>query len=188
MTKEERKKAIEVLDDMKVKIDIPKAAKTQNDRNWALDVAIQALSQEPCNDAVSRQAVLDKIYNVDGMEEFENSNIFAKHYADIVKALPPVTPKSETVTEFADRCRECGKMRKGHWIYDETIENWQCSKCNETPKTMGYVGTADFMAEHFKFCNHCGARMVEPQESEKWVNFAEDLIPVMDEAESEDKE
>jgi hypothetical protein len=79
-------------------------------------------------------------------------------------------------------------MRKGHWIYDETIENWRCSKCNETPKTMGYVGTADFMAEHFKFCNHCGARMVEPQESEKWVNFAEDLIPVMDEAESEDKE
>lgn len=50
-------------------------------------------------------------------------------------------------------------MRKGHWIYDETIENWRCSKCNETPKTMGYVGTADFMAEHFRFCNHCGAKM-----------------------------
>lgn len=66
---------------------------------------------------------------------------------------------SETVTEFADRCRECGKMRKGHWIYDETLGNWRCSKCNETPKTMGYVGTADFMAEHFKFCNHCGAKM-----------------------------
>ena len=28
---------------------------------------------------------------------------------------------------------------------------------------------------------------LEPQESEKWVNFAEDLIPIMDEAESEDK-
>ena len=50
MTREERKKAIEVLDDMKVKIDIPKAAKTQNDRNWALDVAIKALSQEPCEE------------------------------------------------------------------------------------------------------------------------------------------
>lgn len=46
-----------------------------------------------------------------------------------------------------------------HWIYDKTLENWRCSKCNETPKTMGYVGTADFMAEQFKFCNHCGARM-----------------------------
>lgn len=57
--------------------------------------------------------------------------------------------------------------KTGHWIYDKTIENWRCSKCNETPKTMGYVGTADFMAEHFKFCNHCGCRMIEPQESEE---------------------
>lgn len=80
----------------------------------------------------------------------------------------------ETVTEFADRCRECGakygkllKQKSGKWIYDETLENWRCSKCNETPKTMGYVGTADFMAEHFKFCNHCGAKMFEPQESEE---------------------
>ena len=52
--------------------------------------------------------------------------------------------------------------KTGHWIYDNY--NWRCSECNETPKTLGYVGTADFMTEHFKFCNHCGARMVEPQE------------------------
>ena len=55
--------------------------------------------------------------------------------------------------------------KTGHWIYDNFI--WRCSECNETPKTMGYVGTADFMTEHFKFCNHCGARMIEPQESEQ---------------------
>ena len=47
----------------------------------------------------------------------------------------------------------------GEWIYDKAIENWRCSKCNETPKTLGYVGTDDFMREHFKFCNHCGADM-----------------------------
>ena len=104
-----------------------------------------ALSQEPCDDAISRVEAL-KI----AVTEYELKKI---------RELPSVTLKSETVTEFADRCRECGKMRKGHWIYDETIENWRCSKCNETPKTMGYVGTADFMAEHFKFCNHCGAKM-----------------------------
>lgn len=64
MTRKERKKAIEVLDDMKVKIDIPKAAKTQNDRNWALDVAIQTLSQEPT----------EKHMTVDEMErEYEKS-------------------------------------------------------------------------------------------------------------------
>ena len=55
----------------------------------------------------------------------------------------------------------------GHWIYDKNIENWRCSECGETPKTLGYCGTVDFMTEHFKYCNHCGIRMVEPQESEK---------------------
>ena len=49
----------------------------------------------------------------------------------------------------------------GHWIYDDIANNWRCDKCGETPKTMGYVGTGKFMAEHFKFCNHCGVRMVE---------------------------
>ena len=43
MTKEE---AIEVLDDMKVKIDIPKSAVTQHKRNEALDMAISALSAD----------------------------------------------------------------------------------------------------------------------------------------------
>lgn len=52
------------------------------------------------------------------------------------------------------------KERKvGKWIYDKTIQNWRCSECNETPKTLGFVGTADFMVEHFRFCNHCGAEM-----------------------------
>lgn len=43
MTKEE---ACEVLDDMKVKIDIPHAAVMQRKRNEALDMAISALSTE----------------------------------------------------------------------------------------------------------------------------------------------
>ena len=42
MTNEE---AIEVLDDMKIKIDIPKSAITQRNRNEALDKAIKALEQ-----------------------------------------------------------------------------------------------------------------------------------------------
>lgn len=42
MTNEE---TIEVLDDMKVKIDIPKSAITQRKRNEALDKAIKAIEQ-----------------------------------------------------------------------------------------------------------------------------------------------
>lgn len=47
----------------------------------------------------------------------------------------------------------------GKWIYDKTIWNWRCSVCNETPKTLGFVGAPDFMEKEFVFCNHCGAEM-----------------------------
>ena len=165
-----REVAIDVLEKMKYPQKVNKngfVISNVDIENEALDMAIQALSQEPicdrdcehctwtecpiepCDDAISREAVKDILNNSYSLTDAEHK----------VEQLPPVTQKSETVTEFADRCRECGKMRKGHWIYDKTIENWWCSKCNKTPKTMGYVGTADFMAEHFKFCNHCGAKM-----------------------------
>ena len=48
---------------------------------------------------------------------------------------------------------------KGEWIYDKSINNWRCSKCGQTPPPTGYVGDTDFMAAHFKFCNHCGMAM-----------------------------
>ena len=43
--------------------------------------------QEPCDDAISRQAVLNEIYNTDGI-----SNIYF-HLADEIIALPPVKPQ-----------------------------------------------------------------------------------------------
>ena len=48
---------------------------------------------------------------------------------------------------------------KGEWIYDKGIYNWRCSRCNQTPPPTGYVGKAEFMATHFKFCPNCGADM-----------------------------
>lgn len=62
MTREERAKAIWVLDDMKVKIDIPKVAVTQNNRNWALDMAIETLEQEQKADQFTNW-VAEKIFD-----------------------------------------------------------------------------------------------------------------------------
>lgn len=59
---------------------------------------------------------------------------------------------------YAQAKRDLSK-NKGEWIYDKGINNWRCSKCGQTPPPTGYVGNADFMATHFKFCNHCGADM-----------------------------
>lgn len=55
MTNEE---TIEVLDDMKIKIDIPKSAITQRNRNEALDKAIKAIEQTswiPCSERLPEE-------------------------------------------------------------------------------------------------------------------------------------
>jgi hypothetical protein len=102
--------------------------------------------QEPCEDAISREAaleaVLTRVPDFCGSDE-DGNLIYRNETASYIRNLPSVTPKPKT----------------GRWFYDKSIENWRCSECKETPKTMGYCGSANFMVEHFKFCNHCGAKM-----------------------------
>lgn len=52
--------AIEILDSMKVKIDIPNAAVTQRKRNEALEMAIRSLTNDECVDAIMNE-VMKKI-------------------------------------------------------------------------------------------------------------------------------
>ena len=56
----------------------------------ALNMAIEALEQEPCDDAISRQAVLDMLEDINA--ETEGVGFYYKHYVEYIKALPPVTP------------------------------------------------------------------------------------------------
>ena len=46
------------------------------------------------------------------------------------------------------------------WVYDKRYQNWVCPKCGVSVSTSGFVGNEDFMREHFKFCNHCGEKLV----------------------------
>jgi hypothetical protein len=118
----------------------------ERQHNEALDMAIKALEKEQCADAISRKAALEtiltKVPDFCGGDEGGNL-IYRNETASYIRNLPSVTPKQKT----------------GHWFYDKSIENWRCSECKETPKTMGYCGSVNFMVEHFKFCNHCGAKM-----------------------------
>ncbi len=75
--------------------------------------------QEPCDDAISREAVCDIVEDIRDCISVEGYWAILER----LKKLPPVTQKSETVTEFADRCRECGarygkllKQKQGKWI------------------------------------------------------------------------
>lgn len=114
--------------------------------------AIKALKQEPCEDAVSRQAAIDAVaFGITyatgiNMETGEVSHPFAESNQELRKAihriceLPPVNPQSKT----------------GHWIFDEILDkHYYCSEC----KSMG--------VDYWDFCPNCGAKMVEPQEREE---------------------
>jgi len=59
------------------------------DKYNALSMAIKALEQEPCEDAISRQAVLDKKELV----ELEDGQSFYCISPEDVETLPSVTPQ-----------------------------------------------------------------------------------------------
>ncbi len=59
----------------------------------ALDMAIKILEQEPCDDAISRQAVIDGLNSINGTSELDKA-------FEVIENLPPVNPRPKT----------------GHWI------------------------------------------------------------------------
>lgn len=122
--------------------------------NNALDIAIKALEQEPCEDAISRTEVLKAV-------EFENKWLFGteRHYSDIVVAfcglkdrinkLPPVSVAEKT----------------GRWITQwnpaHQKEYYYCSECREE---YSYDGETGIKMDNYKYCPNCGARMAESEE------------------------
>lgn len=116
-----------------------------------LNRVIKALEQEPCEDAINRQAVIKVLIN-NGV-----------HFCDMVKItsdikdLPSVNPQPKA----------------GHWsrktkvdAYDIAgVKTWgikcQCDRCN-----FKHIVIEDF--GYYNYCPNCGARMVEKQaESEE---------------------
>ena len=98
--------------------------------------AIKVLSQEPCDDAISRDAVDKYIarllsgYLYDG--ERERLEIFSAYLWE----LPSVTQKS------------------GKWIITHLSNMAYCSECDYLFKDIPAS-----MVEHFKHCPNCGAKM-----------------------------
>lgn len=74
----------------------------------AVDMAIKAIEQQPCEDCISREAAEDVVMWYDGQGAMLNE----------IHKLPSVQPKPKT----------------GHWIFDEILDkHYYCSEC----KSMG---------------------------------------------------
>lgn len=104
----------------------------------ALDMGIKALEQEPCEDAISRQAVEETIFAEGSCEKLDID--FAKIWLLLraIKALPSVTPYPKT-----ERCR---------WIrYDyRTI----CPQNHDIDNP--YWRIPEKRMDVLKYCPYCG--------------------------------
>lgn len=82
----------------------------------AIREAISVLSAEPCEDCISRQAVIDKIY--ESRKNF-NNEFDQGFFADKIRALPPVTPQ-EPKADYKAFAR---------WVADEIFsDKWELNK------------------------------------------------------------
>ena len=107
----------------------------------AFEMAISALEQEPCEDAISRAAVIRLIRN----ENSALKDIFITHSAGEelsrqINELPSVTPS----------------RRKGHWIKSRDSygnNHFTCSECGND------IATQYADDWHDNYCNECGADM-----------------------------
>ena len=133
----------------------------------ALNMAIKALEQEPCEDAVSREHLLSEIDKLIQSPWFNNGKDFyddtITHYGYVerkeaveivrdlcVKTEPPVTPKQRT----------------GHWempqlddgMSDPIYYQVRCSECgfDLDPQTW-HMELHQYGAD--KYCPNCGAKM-----------------------------
>ena len=134
----------------------------------ALDMAIKALETQPCEDCISREAVLDLAK--------KGVLISNGNYESVCKAindLPSVRPKytdeeidkAQAVEQaYIDKMVELRvdelKRPKGKWIdieyFDRDYGEWICYRpkcpfCNEEPK------------EYSNYCPQCGAKLREEE-------------------------
>ena len=108
------------------------------DALWDIVAKIPAANPQLCEDAISRENAIIRI-------SWDFPTLEISKVKESLDKLPSVTPQPKT----------------GHWIrHDNGKYHWYlCSCCD------AMVGSDEKMMA-YKYCPNCGAKMVEPQESE----------------------
>ena len=131
---------------MMTKEEVREAIKEAYGNSEYADEIIKALEQEPYEDYISRQALLklmgEEPFNwTDSDKELQEVEDY-RNFRNIVEQLPSVNPQPKT----------------GHWIKTGYVDKVMCSICKR--KMWNFWEVNDF-----NYCPNCGAKMVEPQES-----------------------
>ena len=103
-----------------------------------LEEIFKILEQQPCEDTIGRQAVLNILNNADWALDDDRT---VERYKELIiacyKELPSVTPTQKT----------------GRWIFvDNAHEHARCSEC-------GYGNVDLFNGRPHNYCPNCGAKM-----------------------------
>lgn len=117
-------------------------------QDGVMEKLIEELEREPCEDAISREVLLNRLANIakanaksDAQKALMGRVIFFTEH------LPPVQPKIKT----------------GHWI-DHSEESYvECPLC-------GHATNCEDNIDELHYCFHCGARMINPRGSEGRTN------------------
>ena len=121
--------------------------------------------QEPCDDAISREAAENllrcgcgyEIYNLPSVQPKQNKTLLPKD--DSIHTI-------EDLVRWADEhdidIKLKPKQSTGHWDYvqydgNPNIGNWHCSECRAI---VNYEPTYNWeKGPYYKFCPNCGAKM-----------------------------
>ena len=107
------------------------------------------LKQEPCEDAISRQAAIDGADVIIARDTSGNNDVVKAMTAwkSYVEGLPSVNPQ---------------EPKTGYWVELPTHESqsglpwYECSECNSE--------RCIAVLRDFKYCPNCGAKMAESEE------------------------
>lgn len=112
-----------------------------NEDNEALDMAIEALESQSCEDCISRSEALKHTHI-----EYDDDGVGHKViYAEDIEELSPVTPKQKT-----GRWIRWYEIKKGDG-YEEHLPHCKCSECEKE--------VSSYSAGFINYCPNCGAKM-----------------------------
>ena len=113
----------------------------------ALDIAIKSLKQESCEDAIRRQAGLDKEVYTETEEGWSGRTVDVK----VIEALPSVKPQEKTGRWIKYGSPRCGE------------QHYQCTACGYY---INFGQWGELYTKEFKYCPNCYARMIELKEGD----------------------
>ena len=130
------------------------------------DNVLEKLNREECSDAISRTEALANAHSmgvmIDADADEDDGGYYIKNpkyksfdivEAEIIKALPPVTPTEKV-----------GQWEWEQESFTKNWGNWHCSKCREII-TVCETDWAKINKPNYEYCPNCGAKMQEVEDA-----------------------